>query len=304
MSGRKFRFYTADVFTERQFGGNPLAVFPWAEGLSAQEMQRIANEFNLSETVFLLPAGKSSHTRRARIFTPATELPFAGHPTVGSAIVLAAIGEVDLQDGAGTIVLEEGVGPISIAVRRSEDTWYAQFSVAKLPEMGPASPIEAVAAALGLEEEDLDLEGPGVRAASCGVPFLYIPIKRLATVQGLRVNPGACDTLIQGAWASLLYPFSRETLDTDADIHARMFAPRLGVMEDAATGSAAAAIAGVLAPVDEGSSGTFRWQIEQGYEIGRPSAIEVEADLDRGRIRAVRVGGNAVMLTEGELRLD
>jgi trans-2,3-dihydro-3-hydroxyanthranilate isomerase len=303
MPDRRYRFYTADVFTNQAFSGNPLAVFPDAEDLTTHEMQRIANELNLSETVFVLPPQEAQHTKRLRIFTPHHELPFAGHPTVGTAVVLASTGEIPGDAPETSVIFEEGVGPIPIAIRRAAgQATYAQFSVAQLPAFGPpAPPPEAVAAALSLTVDDLDLHTTPIQTASCGVPFMYVPVRHLAAVERIRVNQTALHQLPKNDWTSHLYVYTRETATPDADVHARMFAPALGVGEDPATGSAASSLAGVLALTATQSSGTLRWRIEQGLEIQRPSLIDVEADMQDGVITAVRVGGQAVLISQGEM---
>jgi trans-2,3-dihydro-3-hydroxyanthranilate isomerase len=303
MPDGRYRFYTADVFTNQQFSGNPLAVFPDAEGLTTPQMQQIANEFNLSETVFVLPPQEVKHAKQLRIFTPHHELPFAGHPTVGTAVVLASIGEMVCDAPETSAIFEEGVGPIPITIRTAAgQAIYAQFSVAQLPAFGPpAPPPEAVAAALSLTVDDLALHTTPIQTASCGVPFMYVPVRHLAAVERVQVNQTAFNQLPKSEWTSQLYVYTRETVTPDADVHARMFAPALGVGEDPATGSAAASLAGVLALTTTPSSGTLRWRIEQGFEMQRPSLIDVEADVPDGVITAVRVGGQAVLISQGEM---
>ena len=303
MPDGRYRFYTADVFTDQAFGGNPLAVFPNAEDLTTDEMQRIANEFNLSETVFVLPPQEARHTKQLRIFTPHHELPFAGHPTVGTAVVLASMGEIACDTPEALVIFEEGIGPIPVTIRKAAgQATYAQFSVAQLPAFGPpAPPPEAVAAALSLSVDDLELHTTPIQTASCGMPFMYVPVRHLAGVQRARVHQAALEQLPTHAWTSQLYVYTRETVTPDADVHARMFAPALGVGEDPATGSAAASLAGVLALTATSTSGTLRWRIEQGFEMQRPSLIDVEADMQDGLITAVRVGGQAVLISQGEM---
>ena len=303
MPAGRYRFYTADVFTNEAFGGNPLAVFPDAEGLSEAEMQRIANEFNLSETVFALPPEEAGHAKRLRIFTPYHELAFAGHPTVGAAVVLASIGAIDCDATQTSIIFEEGIGPIPVTIRTAAGVaTYAQFSVAQLPAFGPpAPPPDVVAAALSLSAEDLDLDATPIQTASCGTPFMFVPVRHLAAVERVRVNQTALDQLPSNDWTSHFYVYTRETATPDAHAHARMFAPAMGIAEDPATGSAAAALAGVLALTETRSAGVLRWRIEQGFEMQRPSFIDVEADLQDDVITAVRVGGQAVMISQGEM---
>ncbi len=305
MPDGRYRFYTADVFTNQAFGGNPLAVFPDARDLTTEKMQRIANEFNLSETVFVLPPQDVKHTKQLRIFTPHQELPFAGHPTVGAAVVLTAIGDIDCPAAETSVIFEENIGPIPITIRTPDvEPIYAQFSVAQLPEFGPpAPPPETVAAALSLTVDDLELDATPIQTASCGVPFMYIPVRHLEGVERARVNQTALEQLPQNPWTSHLYVFTRETVTPEASVHARMFAPAMGLTEDPATGSAASSLSAVLALTELPSSGasTLHWRVEQGFEMQRPSLIDVEADLQDGVITAVRVGGQAVLISQGEL---
>ena len=302
MPDGRYPFYTADVFTNQAFGGNPLAVFPDAEDLTEAEMQRIANEFNLSETVFVSPPQQAGHTKRLRIFTPSRELAFAGHPTVGAAVVLASIGAIACDAPETSIIFEEGIGPIPVTIRTAAgEAAYAQFSAAQLPAFGPPAPPEAVAAALSLSMADLDLDATPVQTASCGTPFTFVPVRHLAGVERARLNQTALDQLPQNGWTGQFCMYTRETAAPDADVHARVFAPAMGIAEDPATGSAAAALAGVLALTETLSDGVLRWRIEQGFEMQRPSLIEVEADLQNDVITAVRVGGQAVLISQGEM---
>ncbi len=298
----RYRFVTADVFTERLFGGNPLAVFPDATGLDTPVMQAVAQEFNLSETVFVFPPIHSGHARRLRIFTPDAELPFAGHPTVGAALMLALRGALPLSGDQTKLVFEEGVGPVPVIIRAHQGRpVFAQLTAPKLPEFGPSPPHpEQVAAMLSLEPEDLDGE---IRGASCGVPFLFVPVAGLSAVRRARLNSAIWESLSPSLWSQELFIYAREAVEPGSHIHARMFAPALGISEDPATGAAAAALAGVLGERDPTNNGPLRWVVEQGFEMGRPSILEVEADKQNGAIVAVRVGGAAVLVSEGEMEI-
>lgn len=301
----RYRFYTADVFTKHVFGGNPLAVFPDARGLTAERMQAIAREFNLSETVFVFPPEVAAHTRRLRIFTPAMELPFAGHPTVGAAHVLAAIGDIPLASEVTRHIFEEGVGPVGVTIfTRDGNPVFAQLSAAKLPEFGPTPPsTEAIAAVLALEGADI-LEGQySPQAVSCGVPFLFVPLRNRDALRRARLHREQWETVLSSFWAPALYLFTFETERNDSHLRARMFAPAMGVAEDPATGAAATALAGYLGVRDTTAAGTLRWVVEQGFEMGRPSILEVEADKAAGRIAAIRVGGASVMVSEGVMEV-
>ena len=299
---KRYRFITADVFTDRMFGGNQLAVFTDGRGLETATMQAIAREMNLSETVFVLPPETPGGTRRLRIFTPGQELPFAGHPTVGSAFVLTAIGEVPLDGELTRIVFEEGVGPVEVMVRATAGRpVFAELSAAKLPELGPPPPsTEIIASVLSLDPADLETDGREPKAFSSGVPFLFVTVRDLDALARIRVNNERFERHIAPYWATDIYVITHDA--GDADIRARMFAPDLGIPEDPATGGAATALAGYLVP-PTAPDGVLRWTVRQGVEMGRPSTIFVEADVALGAITAVRVGGASVLVSEGELTL-
>jgi len=299
----KHRFVTVDVFTNRRFTGNPLAVFPEASGLDERTMQLIAREFNLSETTFVLPPSNPAWTRRVRIFTPGAELPFAGHPTVGTAFVLARLGHVSLAGPRTVIVLEEGVGPVPVAIfSEGGNVVGSQLTAARLPEVGPPPPAVAeLASTLSLDPGDLLSRDHAPVAFSCGVPFLFVPVRDRAAVGRARIDPARWDRLLAGWWASEVFVFAFDPELEGSSIRARMFAPRLGVGEDPATGSAVSALAGYLAPRDARRDGTCRWVVEQGFEMGRPSLLELEVDKTGGRIAEVRVGGPSVWVSEGEI---
>ena len=301
----RYRFHTADVFTDRPFGGNQLAVFPEAEGLDAARMQQVARELNLSETVFVVPPEDPTHTRKLRIFTPQIDVPFAGHPTVGAALVLAAIGDIELDGDETRIAFEEGVGTIEVTIRSDGGRpSEAQFTTAMLPEFGPpAPPPEALAAMLSLETSDLLLETRPPVAVSCGLPFLFVPLRDLEAARRASLKLQDWERHVASYWAPHVHVFTHEAELAGCDLHARMFAPGAGVPEDPATGSAAAALAGLLAARSPETDGTLRWIVEQGIEIGRPSVIEIEADKSGGEIVAVRVGGGAVMMSEGVMAI-
>lgn len=298
-------FVTVDVFTSERFGGNQLAVFPHGEHIDAMLMQRIAREFNFSETTFVLPPTDRAHTRRVRIFTPDRELPFAGHPTVGTAVVLASLGEIALSGKETRIVFEEGVGPVPVLIRGSgKAADYAQLSVAKLPEFGaPPPPARELARMLSLDADEV-LEGRfAPQAVSCGLPYLFIPLRDRKSVAKARVRLDDLERVLRGYWTTEVFVFSADPELEGSHFRARMFAPTLGVVEDPATGSACAAFGGYLAMREPAADGTLRWVVEQGFEMGRPSLLEVEADKSGGKTTAIRVGGNAVVVTRGELLL-
>lgn len=289
----QYEFLTADVFTNHIFGGNPLAVFPDATGLTSTQMQQITIEFNLSETVFVLPPENPDHTCRLRIFTPARELPFAGHPTIGAAHALVELGAIERGDA----VFEEGVGPVQISFR-DDDAW---LSTPRMPELGPEAPSrERIAEMLSLEVDDVRDDDLSPQMVSCGVPFLFVPVTDRDALTRSRIVETTWAALLGDAWASEVLVFAMDPERADSDVRARMFAPGLGIREDPATGAAAAALAGYLGS-REASDGSFRWIVEQGFEMGRPSVLKVEADKQANEIVAVRVGGTAVTVSRGKI---
>lgn len=297
----KHRFFTLDVFTDRAFGGNQLAVFPDAAAIPEARMQEIAREFNYSETVFVLPPENPAHARKLRIFTPGAELPFAGHPTVGTSHLLAATGFVPVVEGGNPFVLEEGVGPIPINVRvQGGEVRFAQLSAAKLPErLSRGADAAAVAAALSLTVDDFLDDGVGPATFSAGVPFLFARLRDVAAVGRAKIDQGAWDRGLTARGINEIFFFADGGELAGSDFHARMFAPGFGIAEDPATGGAVAALAGYLVDLQKPESGTARWTIEQGVEMGRPSVLRLEADVRGGSITAVRVGGQSVIVSEG-----
>ena len=290
------RFVIADVFTQTAFGGNQLAVFPDARGLSARAMQSLAREFNFAETTFVLPPEDPRHTRRVRIFTPRLELPFAGHPTIGTAAVLASLG---LAGGTGAdlaVILEESVGPVAVEVRLDGKAPYARLTREGEVEKPATRPSRAEAAtAVSLPERDvLD-----AWCASVGVPFCFVHVASAAAVDRAALDRAAWTTSFSGAWATNLYLFAGEVAP-GSRFHVRMFGPAFGIEEDPATGSGAAALAGCLAD-RLASDGTFAWQIDQGVCMGRPSRLETWAERRGGRTVAVKVGGSTVLVGEGTM---
>ena len=302
----QYEFHTLDVFTQRRFGGNPLAVFPEAEGLDSHLMQQIAREVNLSETVFVLPAEDPRALCKVRIFTPASELPFAGHPTVGTGYLLATLGRIHLREERTTVLFEEGVGLVPVEVRqRDGKPDFVQLSAAKVPEFGPPPPDRVrLAAILGIRPEDI-LDGVDrPESASCGVPFLFVPVRDRGVVARAEPDVARWRVTLAHYWAQEIFLFCRDPELPGSDLHARMFAPLLGITEDPATGGACAALGGYLGARATIANGTLRWVIEQGFEMNRPSLLHLETDLKDGRIAAVRVGGHAVLVSRGTFRLD
>lgn len=301
-------FHTLDVFTDRTFGGNPLGVFPDAAHLPTDLMQRIALEMHLSETVFLGPPETAEGSARLRIFTPVREVPFAGHPTVGSAIFLAARGAgldgADANDSL-TFVLEENVGPVPVAVRLKDGTpVFAQFTTAVLPEHRPSphSP-EDLARMVGLDAADVCPDGLPVEMVSCGLPYHIIPVRTIDAVRRAVLDMARWTQMIADGWAHHVYLMCPQAEGEGVDVRVRMFAPGSGVPEDPATGSAAASLGGYLSKLDGRSEASLAWTIEQGLELGRPSIIHVEADRAAGDTTAVWVGGSAIFVSRGTMTI-
>ncbi len=291
------RFVIADVFAETAFGGNQLAVFPDGRGLSDRAMQALAREFNFSETTFVLPPEDPRHTRRVRIFTPRTELPFAGHPTVGTAAVLARLGLVETPGGATTIVFEEGVGPVTVEIQLGGAAAFTRLVLEKeveAPSTRPARP--AAAATLSLPEEAV----LGAWFASVGLPFCFIHLADKEAVDCAAIDRTAWSASFARAWSPSLFLFAGE-LPPASRLYARMFAPAWGIEEDPASGSACAALAGCLADRWSDHDGSFTWQIDQGFAMGRPSLLEASAEKRRGRTVRVKVGGSTVLVAEGHM---
>lgn len=296
------RFVTLDVFTSHAHAGNPLAVVLDSAGLDDAAMQSIAREFNLSETVFVLPPQAPAHRAAVRIFTPARELPFAGHPTVGTAVLLAL---QDVQDGRDSelIVLEEKVGPVPCAVSVSgERLGHAVFTLPRLPEeIEQAASKAELAAALGLSVGDIgfDAHRPGVFSA--GVGFTLVPLASREAVAKAKPDGAAFARVMRPADHPNAFVYSRHTAETGHHFHARMFAPTMGISEDPATGSAVAAFAGAVMAFEKPEDGEHRFVVEQGYEMGRPSQIALELSVAEGKLVSARIGGSAIKVSEGAL---
>ncbi|WP_263289124.1 PhzF family phenazine biosynthesis protein [Oricola cellulosilytica] len=293
-----------DVFTERALAGNPLAIVFDAEGLETDAMQAIAREFNLSETVFVQPPEQEAQTARIRIFMPGGELPFAGHPTVGTAVALAE------RNGIGDaldqiIILRETIGNIRCAVRTEGESGYAEFDLPRLPEPHPCElDPAAVAEALRLNPQDIGFENHTISAWTAGKPYFCVPVRGLDAAARAQMNAQRWTALFEETDPLKIdcpYVYCRETVHHECAFHARMFAPHHGIPEDPATGSAVAALAGAISHFDGLSDGPVALPIEQGIEMGRPSFMRLEIEAAGGEIRSARIGGAAVKVAEGTL---
>ena len=290
------RYYVLDVFTDTAFAGNALAVVMDADGMSDARMQAVAREFNLSETVFVEPAASEGHRAAIRIFTPVHELPFAGHPTVGTAVLLALLDKEEDGEEDRLIVLEEKVGPVRVGVRLGENSAYAEFDIPKLPEaIDFRDDRSALASAVGLMPNEIGFENHRPSAFSAGVPYVFIPVRDVEALA--RSTPVVA--LFRSTFPGKpgVYAYTR----TGDGYAARMFDPLAGIVEDPATGSAAAGFAGVIRRFDALKDGSHEVIVHQGREMGRPSRIDLELTLEAGALKRVRVGGEAVLVARGEL---
>ncbi|MEQ8480370.1 MAG: PhzF family phenazine biosynthesis protein [Hoeflea sp.] len=297
-----------DVFSDTALAGNPLAVVFDADRFDDAQMQAIAREFNLSETVFVRTAENPVHTAKLRIFTPGRELPFAGHPTVGAAVALAhrrlgaslAGNRIDLVK-----MLEEGIGPVRCAVRIDRET--AGFAEFDLPRLARRSGIgilrEDIGTALGLDPHEIGFENHEVSLWSAGVPFVLVPVHDLSAAAKAECDPALWERVAPMADGQLAsaYVYCRGGVHHTADFHARMFAPAEGIAEDPATGSAVAALSGAIHEHDGLREGNHALVIEQGVEMGRPSLIHLHLDCTGRELTHVRIGGEAVRIAEGRL---
>lgn len=302
---RTYRFHTLDVFTEQKFGGNPLAVVLDADDLSDSEMQAIAREFNLSETIFVRKPKDPANTASVRIFYPGGEIPFAGHPTVGCAIFLA---ERDRKAGCAfetEIRLEEVAGLVPVKVTRIAETSRARFTAPVIPHAfeGAAPTMEEAASALGLDPADIGFGGHRVGLFAGGPSFTYVPVASRAALAKAKPSEPGWSALERKAGTIGAYLYASGEDAFDASFRARMFAPSGGVPEDPATGSATAVLAAQLLESGALKEGTNRFRLAQGYEMGRPSDLWLEADVAAGALTSVRVAGHAVRVMSGELSL-
>lgn len=297
------RFVTLDVFTAQRLAGNPLAVVLDTEGLDTGAMQKIAREFNLSETVFILPPQDPIHLARLRIFTPYRELPFAGHPTVGTAVQLALMNGAHPGEDLNFMV-EEEVGIVSCTVRlANREFGRARFELPKLPEgIGGTFEIGMVAAALGLEAGDIGFAAYQPRVYSAGNPFVFVPVKSLDAVGRIAPQgqfwPEAFGGVASVFTTASVFAYTPETVTSDARFHARMLD---FTREDPATGSAVAAFAGVVMEFEPPKDGQHTLAVEQGYEMGRPSRIVLGLDVWGGKLTGATIGGDAILVQQGTI---
>ena len=293
------RFFTLDVFTTQRFAGNPLAVVMEPAGLDTATMQTVAREYNLPETVFVFPSEHPKHRARLRIFTPGRELPFAGHPTVGTAVLLA---HVDGGAEQREIVLGENVGPVVCIVQPGKGGGSARFDIPRQPEkIGGIANAASLAAALSLKADDLGFEKFVPEHWSAGNAFVFVPLQGLDAMARAQPDMSKWPQAFADDGPTGAYLFCRDTVDRAASFHTRMFAPKMGITEDPATGSAAATFAGVLVASGQYADGEHVVTLEQGVEMGRPSAIRLTLIMRGGKLASATVGGDAVLVSEGTI---
>jgi trans-2,3-dihydro-3-hydroxyanthranilate isomerase len=300
---RSYRYLQFDVFTDRLFGGNQLAVFLDGRGLTTETMQAVAREMNFSETTFVLPPERTDTDVRMRIFTPGSELPIAGHPTIGSTFALARAGVI--EPGRERFVFHLGIGPVPVTLTwRQSDLSFA-WMTQPAPTFGePIDNPSAAAAALGLSESAVAGTGLPVQVVSCGVSFLFVPIATRRAVDSASINPVSYDALMRRTPGKVngVFFFSPERGADNATVYSRMFAPDVGIAEDPATGVASGPLGCYLVRhkvvVEEKAGAMLSLQ---GVKMGRPSHVHISIGVERGEINSVRVGGEAVLAGEGTL---
>ncbi len=302
----QLEFHTLDVFTETRFGGNPLAVVLDAGGLSGEQMQTIARELNLSETVFVLPSDNPAHTAQMRIFTPLKEIAFAGHPTVGTAALLAEL----RNHGTGTeqdalVVLEQICGTMRVGVRvRPGHASFAEFDAPRLPaEAGVLPPVDKIAAVFSLIPSEIGFENHRPACFAAGNAFAFIPVATLDAIARARVEAGAWAETMRDQGLVGAYLYTRHCEQQASSFHARMFAPDFGIPEDPATGSAVVCLAGAIHHFDRLPDGDYKKTIEQGFEMQRPSLITLSMTVNGGKLTTVRIGGHSVRVSQGTLQV-
>lgn len=296
MSARPYRFVTVDVFTRDRFGGNPLAVLPDAAGLDGEAMQRIAREFNYSETSFVLPPRDPAHRAEVRIFTPVKEMPFAGHPNIGTAFVLAREAMARGEAVPETLLFEEIAGLVPVTPRLEGGAVAGAALMAPVPlSRGAVLPPAVAAACLSLSEEDVLASGHAPQVASVGAPFLVVELAGLAALGRIRRNAAACEAALPRDGASSIYAY---VWLPQGGLRSRMLTA--AGYEDPATGSATAAVAALL--LDLSGEARLALEVRQGVEMGRPSLLHATAWREEAGIRA-GVAGDCVPVMEGRLTL-
>jgi len=302
----KYNYYIADVFTKQIFSGAQIAVFPNAEGLSQQQMQLVARELNLSETVFVFHPDKQTTSRVMRIFSPLSEIDFAGHPIIATAFVLAHCGDIQLTDAITPMVFEQNTGPVNVNITAENgQPSFVQFirKVSSIIDRFTPSD-EELASFLSIQQSELDHKKYATRLVSCGVPYLIVPVWRYESVRAAKFNYAAWSqsTAPQTAAQEILL-FAPKTPFADADFNARLLGPRIGIHEDPPVGSAMPAFASYLCSFEFIQKGTYTFAVDRGDERNRRSVLNLEMDNKGSDTLTIRVGGAAVMVAEGVMNI-
>ena len=298
----KYKYFICDVFTKKRFGGNPLAVLPEAEGLTDKKMQQIAREFNFSESSFVFPP-ENGNTRKVRIYTPDVEVPFAGHPNIGTAFVLASSGMIGDFHESTEIIFEEKAGLVPIYLKKLDDgSIWCELQAPEKLSIGKTVSAEDLALAISQDSGDIIADTHPPQFASVGLPFVIAELKDTQTLELASVNIEGFKKLASqyNTRFTLIYTRSND----EFDVRTRMFAPFDGMPEDPATGSANCALGGLLTHYNDSASGDFEWRIAQGVEMGRPSHLKARTQKKDGKVTATYIGGNSVMISEGIIFVD
>tara|TARA_B100001029_G_scaffold177608_1_gene182595 strand:+ start:367 stop:1266 length:900 start_codon:yes stop_codon:yes gene_type:complete len=293
----QYKYYICDVFTKKRFGGNPLAVFPEAEGLTDNQMLQIAREFNFSESSFVFPP-EYGNTRKVRIFTPALEVPFAGHPNIGTAFVLASSGMIGDLHESTEIIFEEIAGLVPIFLRKFDDgSIWCELQAPEKLSIGDKVSVEDLASAISLKSGDIITDTHPPQHTSVGLPFVITELKDRQALKKASVNIEGFKKLASKYNTRFTHIYIRS--NDEFDLRTRMFGPFDGMMEDPATGSANCALGGLLTHYNDSDAGEFEWNIAQGVEMGRPSYLKAHTQKKSGEVTATFIGGNSVMVSEG-----
>ena len=297
----KYEYYICDVFTQQKFSGNQLAVITDAEGLSDHDMQNIAREFNFSESTFVFPSEKGN-TRKVRIFTPRSEVPFAGHPNIGTAFILAETGIFGDFAQSIDVVFEEKAGNVPIKINKDHCGYiWCELSAPAPLSLGKVATVDLASEVLSIEAGDINVTTHYPQVASVGLPFLFVELQSLEALSQAQIDLSKLQRLLQEGFPSYIHIYCKDV--KDFDIRCRMFAPLDGVPEDPATGSANAALIALLSHCDQRSDLEDKWKISQGSEIGRPSVLHGRAQKIGGTVVEVNLGGYSVMVCKGTISI-
>lgn len=295
---RQFNYFTVDVFTKERFGGNQLAVFPNADEIPDPLLQKIAREFNFSETTFVYPPNNKSNDIRVRIFTPGIEVPTAGHPTIGTAYVLLSKGLIKPKND-NYIIIEENVGDIRVDFTNLKSGIQSITMSQPLPKFGVIEKdYDLIASLLSLTKEELNLNFP-IQSVSCGNNFLFVPLRNLADMHKINIKVDLLKSVRNKIGSTEIFVFADETIYGESDFHCRMFAPLFGIYEDPATGSAAGPFGCYL--VQNIITRKTEFLCEQGFEMMRPSFLKIKIEGSKDNITGVKVSGDAVIVCEGKM---